>query len=54
MTEEDDQALPEDIRIREFAVGGIVYVATLLDNKVYHKKSLATLYKSRSIFYLTT
>ncbi len=40
MTKENDQALPEDIRIREFAVGGIVYVTTLLDNKIYHKKAL--------------
>ncbi len=49
MTEEAYQDLPEDIRIREFAVGGKVYVTTLLDRKAYHKKELATLYKERWI-----
>ena len=33
MSEEDYRELPESIRIREFAVGGIVYVTTLLDSK---------------------
>ena len=43
----DYLALPDEIRIREFSVGGIVYVTTLLDNKKYPKKELATLYKER-------
>jgi len=52
MSEEDYQVLPETIRIREFGVGGIVYVTTLLDSKVYHKKELAILYKERWIIEL--
>ncbi len=47
MTDADYQALPEEIRIREFSVGGIVYVTTLLDGKKYPKKELATRYKKR-------
>jgi len=47
MSDAEYQALPEEIRIREFSVGGIVYVTTLLDDKKYPKKELATLYKER-------
>ncbi len=47
MSEEDYQILPDEIRVREFAVGGIVYVTTLLDNKQYHKKELTQLYQER-------
>lgn len=47
MSEEDYQALPCDILIREFSLNGIVYVTTLLDDKKYHKKELAKLYKER-------
>ena len=47
MTEDDYLALPEEIRIREFAVGGRVYVTTLLNSKTYHKKALTKLYKER-------
>ncbi len=47
MTEDDYLALPAEIRIREFSVGGIVYVTTLLNNKIYHKKELMQLYKER-------
>ena len=38
ITEDDYLALPENIVIREFIVAGIVYVTTLLDDKIYHKK----------------
>ncbi len=47
ISEVDCQALPNEICIREFYVGGIVYVTTLLDVKKYHKKELAILYKAR-------
>ena len=47
MTEDKYQVLPKEIGIREFAVGGIVYVTTLLDGKAYHKNELAKLYKER-------
>jgi hypothetical protein len=43
----DYLALPDEVRIREFSVGGIVYVTTLLDSKKYPKKELAKLYKKR-------
>ena len=44
---EDYDALPDEILIREFAVGGKVYVSTLLAPKSYHKKELAGLYSQR-------
>ena len=47
ITVADYSALPDEITIREFAVGEIVYVTTLLDGKKYHKKELAKLYKER-------
>jgi len=52
MAEEDYQNMAETIRIREFSVNGIVYVTTLLDAKIYHKKELAQLYKERWIIEL--
>ena len=45
--QEDYDALPDEILIREFAVGGKVYVTTLLAPKSYHKKELAGLYLQR-------
>jgi len=47
ITDAEYRALPEEIVIREFAVGGMVYVTTLLDHKNYPKKELASLYKAR-------
>lgn len=47
MSADDYHALPDEIIIREFAVGEIVFVTTLLDAKKYHKKELAHLYKER-------
>ena len=47
ISNDDYNALPDDICIREFSVGGMVYVTTLLDCKKYHKKELAQLYKER-------
>ena len=38
---------PEKIRVREFKVGGIVYVTTFLNNKKYRSKELASIYKTR-------
>jgi len=47
MADEDYQSLPEEIVIREFSLGGIVYVTTLLDVKRYPKRELAALHKER-------
>lgn len=40
-------AYPEKIRVREFRVNGIVYVTTLLNERKYHCKELASIYKKR-------
>jgi hypothetical protein len=47
ISQEDYDALPDEILIREFALGGKVYVTTLLAPKSYHKKELAGLYLQR-------
>jgi len=47
INQHDYDALPGEILIREFSVGGIVYVTTLLDVKKYHKKELAKFYSQR-------
>ncbi len=47
ISQEGYDALPDEILIREFAVGGKVYVTTLLAPKSYHKKELAGLYSQR-------
>ena len=47
ITESDYNNLPDTIQIREFAVGGLTYVTTLLDDRTYHKKELAKFYKNR-------
>ena len=47
ISQEDYDALPDEILIREFAVGSKVYVTTLLAPKSYHKKELAGLYSQR-------
>lgn len=47
ISQEDYDALPDEILIREFAVGSKVYVTTLLAPKSYHKKELAELYSQR-------
>lgn len=38
---------PEKMKVREFKVNGIVYVTTLLNNKKYHCKELASIYRKR-------
>ncbi|MEE9355796.1 MAG: IS4 family transposase [Methylococcaceae bacterium] len=47
INQNDYDTLPDEIVIREFSVGGVVYVSTLLDVKKYHKKELAKLYTQR-------
>jgi len=47
MNRETYDLLPKKINIREFKVNGKVYVTTLLDDKRYHKKEIAKLYKLR-------
>lgn len=47
INQSDYDALPDKILIREFSVGRIVYVTTLLDAKQYHKKELAEFYRQR-------
>jgi len=40
-------AYPAEMQIREFKVGGTIYVTTLLNPKKYHKKELARIYRRR-------
>ena len=47
ISQDDYDALPDEIGIREFAVAGKVYVTTLLDAKRYHRKELVALYSQR-------
>ena len=47
MTQEEHDCLPDTLTVREFAVGGTVYLTTLLDSSTYPKKELAELYKER-------
>ena len=47
MSVQDYQALPPTLTVRELAVGGKVYVTTLLDAKRFSKKTLAKLYALR-------
>lgn len=47
MSDADYAALPETLTVRELSVQGMIYVTTLLDNKVFHKQELAILYKQR-------
>jgi hypothetical protein len=47
MTQQEYAQYPKQILIREFKVGGVVYITTLLDAQKYHKKELALIYKRR-------
>jgi len=47
MSEEQYQLYPEHILIREFKVGGKIYVTTFLKAKKFNKKELCDLYKLR-------
>ena len=47
MSQEEYNGYPEEIEIREFKVNGAVYVTTFLDDKKYHRKELADIYKRR-------
>lgn len=47
MSQNEYDAYPNKIRIREFRVAGIVYVTTFLDPKKYNKKELVKIYKLR-------
>lgn len=47
MSAEEFAALPDELEVREFRVGAVVYVTTLLDAKVYPKGELARLYQER-------
>lgn len=47
ITQNDYDALPNEILFREFCVKGNGYVTTLLNAKQYHKKELAGLYTQR-------
>jgi len=47
MAQEEYDAYPDQIEIREFKVAGNVYVTTFLEHKKYPKKALAELYKRR-------
>ncbi|CEG56148.1 transposase [Legionella fallonii] len=47
MSQRDYANYPNHIQIREFKVGGTVYITTLLEEKKYPKKELASLYQRR-------
>ena len=47
MTQDAYDAYAETIQVREFKVGGNVYVTTFLDEKQYLKNKLAAIYKRR-------
>lgn len=47
MSLQDYAQYPKQIQIREFKLGGVIYITTLLDAEKYHKKELALLYKRR-------
>ncbi|WP_305909041.1 IS4 family transposase [Methylomarinum sp. Ch1-1] len=47
ISQQDYEALPDTLVIREFSVKGTVYVTTLLDAKRYHPKELAEFYSRR-------
>ncbi len=47
ITQNDYDALPNEIVFREFSVKGKVYVTTLMNAKKYHEKELAELYTQR-------
>ncbi|HHF7368594.1 TPA: transposase, partial [Legionella bozemanae] len=47
MTQEEYLSYPKQIQIREFKVGGKIYVTTLLEVQKYHKKELALIYNRR-------
>lgn len=47
MSPEEYAQYPKQIQIREFKLGGVIYITTLLDAKKYHKKELTLIYKRR-------
>jgi len=47
MDQEKYDSYPEKIQVREFKVGGNVYVTTFLNGKGYHKKELSSIYQRR-------
>jgi hypothetical protein len=47
MSDKEFSVLPDKLILREFRVGGEVYVTTLLDAKKYPKNALGKLYKER-------
>jgi hypothetical protein len=47
MSQKDYAKYPSFISIREFKVGGTIYITTLLEEKKYPKKELAALYQRR-------
>ena len=47
MDQEQYDAYPIEIQVREFKVNGNVYVTTFLDTKKYHKQELAKIYERR-------
>lgn len=47
MSVEDYQRYPKTIQIREFKIGGVVYMTTFLDTKIYPKHELRLIYMRR-------
>jgi hypothetical protein len=47
MTQSKYDSYPDNIQVREFKVGGNIYVTTFLNARKYHKKELANIYERR-------
>lgn len=47
MAREIYDTYPDQIKIREFKVKGLIYITTLLNHKKYHKKEIAKIYELR-------
>lgn len=47
MSQEEYDKYPDQIKVREFKVKGVIYVTTFLNHKKYPKKELAHIYKMR-------
>ena len=47
MSQEEYNTYPDEMRVREFKVNGVIYVTTFLNSKKYNKRELAKAYELR-------
>lgn len=47
MTDQEFASLPDELEVREFRFNKVVYVTTLMDNKIYSKTELGKFYENR-------